>query len=155
MINEKKKLLKPDEDDIGYLLWTILRLWQRERQKYLEKFDTTVSQMELLGGVYYLNNIQEEEEVTQIILSQQTGIDPMTTSTILRNLEKKGLVIRKASKTDTRARIVETTDKGEGLLFSVIEDMKQAQSKVLKNINVEIIKEELKKLLCELKKENI
>lgn len=146
-------LLKPDEDDFGFLLWSIMRLWQRDRQKYLEKFNTTVSQMELLGGVHYLNKMQGE--VTQIVLSQQTGIDPMTTSTILRNLEKKGLVVRKLSKTDTRARIVEPTKKGDDLLFAVVGDMKKAQERVLKNINQEIVKEELKKLLSGLKKENI
>lgn len=153
MTNAKEILLKPDEDDIGYLLWTIMRMWQRERQKHLEKFNTTVSQMELLGGVYYLN--QMEDEVTQIVLSQQTGIDPMTTSTILRNLEKKGLVIRKPSKTDTRARVVETTEKGNELLLSVIGDMKEAQAKVLKDVDQDMIRQELKKLLVELKKENI
>ena len=153
MTDCKDIFLKPDEDDFGFLLWSIMRLWQRERQKYLDKFNTTVSQMELLGGVYYLNRVQGE--ITQIVLSQQTGIDPMTTSTILRNLEKKGLVIRKPSKTDTRARIVESTEKGDTLLFSIVEDMRKAQDKVLKNINQEIVKDELKKLLSELKKENI
>lgn len=153
MSNEKEILLKPDEDDIGYMLWSIMRLWQRERQKHLDKFNTTVSQMELLGGICYLN--QMEDEVTQIVLSQQTGIDPMTTSTILRNLEKKGLVIRKPSKTDTRARIVETTEKGNELLLSVIGEMKEAQAKVLKDVDQEVVRKELKKLLSELKKDNI
>ncbi len=153
MTNAKEILLKPDEDDIGYLLWTIMRMWQRERQKHFEKFNTTVSQMELLGGVYYLN--QMEDEVTQIVLSQQTGIDPMTTSTILRNLEKKGLVVRRPSKTDTRARVVDTTEKGNELLLSVIGDMKEAQAKILKGVDQEKVRKELKKLLSELKKENI
>lgn len=153
MTCDKQEYIKPDENDISYLLWNIMRLWQRIRQKHLDKYNTTVSQMELLGGVYYLN--QMEEEVTQILLSQQTGIDPMTTSTILRNLEKKGLVVRKPSKTDTRARMVELTQKGEETLFAVVKEMKEAQAKVLENINQEVVRQELKKLLAEFKKENI
>lgn len=153
MTCDKQTYLKPDENDISYLLWNIMRLWQRIRQKHLDRYNTTVSQMELLGGVYYLN--QMEEEVTQILLSQQTGIDPMTTSTILRNLEKKGLVVRKPSKTDTRARVVESTKKGTEILFAVVKEMKETQVRMLENVDQEVVKKELKKLLEELKKENI
>lgn len=153
MTCDKEDFIKPNEDDIGYLLWTIMRLWQRERQKFLDEYNTTVSQLELLGGIYYLNKTRGE--TTQIVLSQETGIDPMTTSTILRNLEKKGLVIRKPSKTDTRARIVEPTEKGNNLLFSAIKEMKESQNKFIKDIDQDLVKNELKKLLAELKKQNI
>lgn len=143
-----EEFIKPNEDDLGFLLWRIMRLWQRERQKDLEEFNTTVSQLELLGGIHYLNH--ERGEVTQIILSQETGIDPMTTSTILRNLEKKGLVSRRPSKTDTRARSVFSTKEGNELLFRAIKRIKDTQDELLENINQNLIITELKKLLNEL-----
>lgn len=142
--------IEPDEDNLGVLLWRVMRLWQREHQKYLDEFNTTVSQLELLGGIYYLN--KHIGEVTQIVLSQQTGVDPMTTSTILRNLEKRGLVKRTASKVDTRARVVEATEAGNTLLFTAIKKMRLAQSELLKTVNQDAVKIELKKLLTELEK---
>ncbi len=144
----KNEIRKPNEDDLGFLLWKIMKLWQRERQKYLDQFNTTVSQLELLAGIYFLE--EQEGEVTQILLSQETGIDPMTTSTILRNLEKKTLVSRRPSKTDTRARSVVLTDDGNKLLQTAIGKMKEVQEEVLEKINKQLIIDELKKLLYEL-----
>lgn len=144
----KNDIRRPNEDDLGFLLWKIMRLWQRERQKYLDQFNTTVSQLELLAGIYFLE--EQEGEVTQILLSQETGIDPMTTSTILRNLEKKTLVSRRPSKTDTRARSVVLTDDGTKLLQTAIGKMKEVQEEVLDKINKQLIIDELKKLLYEL-----
>jgi hypothetical protein len=42
-----------------------------------------------------------EQNVTQILLSNQTKIDPMTASTVLRTWQTKGLVKQKKHKTDT------------------------------------------------------
>ena len=64
-------------------------------------------------------------------------------------------MVRRPSKTDTRARVVDTTEKGNELLLSVIGDMKEAQAKILKGVDQEKVRKELKKLLSELKKENI
>lgn len=148
MEEQAKDYIKPDENNLSFLLWRIMRLWQRERQKFLDEYQTTVSQLELLGGIYYLN--KHLGTVTQITLSQETGIDPMTTSTILRNLEKRGFVRRMPSKTDTRARVVETTSEGNALLFKAIEQMRDTEKELLTDINHEIIKDELKKLLAKL-----
>ena len=74
-------------DDVEYLIWKIFKYWQRGKQKLLEEFGLTGSQLELLGAIYRMS--EHNMEVTQILLSQKTGIDPMTTSTILRNLQKK------------------------------------------------------------------
>lgn len=147
------EFIKSDEDDFSFLLWRIMRLWQRDRQKFLDEFNTTISQLEILGGIYYLVNV-EKKETTQILLSQETGIDPMTTSTILRNLEKKGLVIRKPSQKDTRARIVEVTKAGYDLLLAAMHRLKKTQEDTLQCINQDVVKVELLKLLKELENRN-
>ena len=76
-------------DDISFLIWRIIKHWQRVKQKLLDEFGIIGSQMELLGALCYM--AENKIEATQIILSQETEIDPMTTSTILRNLQKKDL----------------------------------------------------------------
>jgi len=97
-------------DSTGFLLWQVTNLWQREIKKALEKFDLTHSQFALLACVHWLT--LEKQEATQILLSNHTKIDPMTTSTVLKTLHKKGLIKRQEHQTDTRAKTVTLTELG-------------------------------------------
>ena len=117
--------LEDSNDDIGYLIWKVSKYWQRGKLRLLGEFGLTGSQLELLGAIYHMS--RENIEATQIILSQETGIDPMTTSTILRNLQKKGLISRRESVTDTRARIVEVTKSGSELFERAIAKVREGQ----------------------------
>lgn len=145
--------LENPEEDLGYLIWRITKYWQRGKHRILDEFGLTGSQIEIMGAIYHLS--QEENEVTQIILSQETEIDPMTVSTILRNLQKKGLVTRKESLVDTRARVVDLTAEGKELFERAISKVRVAQQTLFENIDVETIKNQLKILLNELTKLNI
>lgn len=98
------------EDSSGFLLWQVTNLWQREIKKALEEFGITHSQYVLLASIHWLT--LHNQEVTQIVLSNHTKIDPMTTSTVLRTLQQKGFIKRKEHITDTRAKTVELTEKG-------------------------------------------
>lgn len=102
----------PDESP-GFLLWQVTALWQREIRKALEKYDLTHSQFVLLASTLWLS--QHTEIVTQILLSAHTKIDPMTTSTVLRTLEKKGLLQRREHPTDTRAKTITLTEAGSNM----------------------------------------
>ena len=122
------KIEDPFGDDLGLTIRKVLKLWQRITQKCLDEFGLTSSQTELLGAIIHLN--MNNIEVTQIALSQETNIDPMTTSTILRNMQKKGFITRKESKTDTRARIVEITDEGYSTFIKAIANIKNLYDKM-------------------------
>jgi DNA-binding MarR family transcriptional regulator len=98
------------EDSSGFLLWQVTNLWQREIKKALEQLELTHSQYVLLASIHWLT--LHQQEVTQVILSAHTKIDPMTTSTVLRALQKRGLVKRQEHLTDTRAKTVELTEEG-------------------------------------------
>ncbi|PSL43131.1 MarR family transcriptional regulator [Chitinophaga niastensis] len=98
------------EESPGFLLWQVTSLWQREIRKALEKYDLTHSQFVLLASIMWLS--QQQEPVTQILLSAHSKIDPMTTSTVLRTLQTKGLLERKEHATDTRAKTVVLTETG-------------------------------------------
>ncbi len=111
------------EDSTGFLLWQVTNLWQREIKKALEQYDLTHSQFVLMASTHWL--ALHEREVTQIILSSHTKIDPMTTSTVLRTLQKKGLLQRQEHSTDTRAKTVGLTTEGEvivKLAIKAVED---------------------------------
>lgn len=135
-------------DDVSFLIWRIMKHWQRGKQRLLDEFGITGSQMELLGALCYMS--EHKIEATQIILSQETEIDPMTTSTILRNLQKKGLISRRESTTDTRARIVEVTDEGRTLFFRAKAKIKERQEELFKNINRQGLVKHLQLLLNEM-----
>jgi len=100
---------KPEEST-GFLLWQVTNLWQREIKKALEAYGLTHSQFVLLASMLWLTS--DKQNVTQILLSSHTKIDPMTTSTVLRTLQAKGLVQRKEHETDTRAKTVGLTESG-------------------------------------------
>ncbi len=100
---------KPEESS-GFLLWQVTNLWQREIKKALEQFGITHSQFVLMASIHWLT--LQKQEVTQVVLSNHTKIDPMTTSTVLRTLQQKGFVQRQEHQTDTRAKVVVLTENG-------------------------------------------
>jgi DNA-binding MarR family transcriptional regulator len=111
------------EDSSGFLLWQVTNLWQRELKKALEKHDLTHSQFVLLASVHWLT--LAKQDVTQILLSSHTKIDPMTTSTVLRTLQTKGLLKRQEHETDTRAKTVSLTDKGVKTVMLAVKTVEQ------------------------------
>lgn len=139
-------------DDIGYLIWRISKFWQRSKHKSLDEFGLTGPQLEILGAIYHIS--RQQLKVTQIVLSQETDIDPMTTSTILRNLQKKGLVSRRESQTDTRARVVELTEQGTELFQKAIIKVKKIQETLFENMDKEALKKQLQALLIEFERLN-
>ncbi|NVN95767.1 MAG: winged helix-turn-helix transcriptional regulator [Bacteroidetes bacterium] len=108
---------KPEESS-GFLLWQVTNLWQREIKKALEDYGLTHSQYVLLASIYWLTI--HKQEVTQIVLSAHTKIDPMTTSTVLRTLQQKGLIQRQEHMTDTRAKTVGLTEDGKNMIKKAV-----------------------------------
>ena len=98
------------EESSGFLLWQVTSLWQREIKKVLEPYDLTHSQFVLMASIHWLT--LHKQDVTQIVLSSHTKIDPMTTSTVLRTLQTKGFLERQEHSTDTRTKTVALTDSG-------------------------------------------
>ena len=106
------------EDSSGFLLWQVTNLWQREIKKALEPYNLTHSQFVLMASIHWLT--LHKQEVTQILLSSHTKIDPMTTSTVLRTLQAKGLLQRQEHLTDTRAKTVGLTDNGKKIIKQAV-----------------------------------
>jgi MarR family transcriptional regulator, organic hydroperoxide resistance regulator len=106
------------EDSSGFLLWQVTNLWQREIKKALEKYELTHSQFVLMASIHWLT--LNKKDVTQILLSSHTKIDPMTTSTVLRTLQAKGLLQRQEHGTDTRAKTVALTEEGKKIVKQAV-----------------------------------
>ena len=125
----KDKIFSVDtaEESSGFLLWQVTSLWQREIRKALEKYDLTHSQFVLLASMLWLS--QQKETITQVLLSNHTKIDPMTTSTVLRTLQKKGFIQRKEHATDTRAKSVVLTAAGEKIAKLAVKTVEEFDGK--------------------------
>jgi MarR family transcriptional regulator, organic hydroperoxide resistance regulator len=106
------------EESSGFLLWQVTNLWQREIKKALETFELTHSQFVLMASIHWLT--LHKQDVTQILLSAHTKIDPMTTSTVLRTLQTKGLLQRQEHLTDTRAKTVGLTEDGKKIIKQAV-----------------------------------
>jgi MarR family transcriptional regulator, organic hydroperoxide resistance regulator len=111
------------EESTGFLLWQVTNLWQREIKKALEPYELTHSQFVLLASIHWLTI--QKQDVTQILLSRHTKIDPMTTSTVLRTLQVKRLVQRQEHSIDTRAKTITLTEIGIGVVQEAVKTVEQ------------------------------
>jgi DNA-binding MarR family transcriptional regulator len=101
----------------GFLLWKISNAWQRRQRTALQPFGLTHSQFVVLATATWFS---AEETLTQARISQLSGIDPMTTSQVLRALEAASLIQRVDHPTDPRAKSIVVTRAGRDLARKAI-----------------------------------
>jgi DNA-binding MarR family transcriptional regulator len=96
----------------GFLLWKISNAWQRAQRLALQPLGLTHSQFVVLATVTWYG---ASETLTQARVAQLCGIDPMTTSQVLRALETAALIARTDHPTDPRAKQIAATRAGRDL----------------------------------------
>ncbi len=114
-------------DSTGYLLYHLTMLMQRKMKKQLDKIDITHTQFVILASLHILS--EKSELVTQIEIANQSRMDKMMVSIVLRTLQKKGLVTRQEHSTDTRAKTILLTNEGKLLFkkaFKVVKEVEQS-----------------------------
>jgi DNA-binding MarR family transcriptional regulator len=131
MKNEKRNTILKSEA-LGFLLWQSASVWQRELRRVLEPLDITHSQCFLLISIDSLSN--GNIPVTQISISNLAKIDPMTTSTVLRTLQTKGLVSRKSHSDDSRAKAIVLTAKGKVLVKKALAAVEEFDATFFANL---------------------
>ena len=98
------------ENAVGFVMWRIVARYQREVDRALVHVDLTHLQFVTLALVAWFN--REQKPVTQIDLARSAGIHPMQVSQTLKALERKKVIFRRPSQSDTRAKRVEITAAG-------------------------------------------
>jgi MarR family transcriptional regulator, organic hydroperoxide resistance regulator len=93
----------------GFLLWKVSNAWQRRQRAALQPFDLTHAQFVLLATATWFG---DGEALTQARLAELSGIDPMTTSQVVRTLERVSLVERRNHPNDPRAKAIRVTEAG-------------------------------------------
>lgn len=110
-------------DSPGFLLWKISNAWQRRQREALQPLGLTHSQFVVLATATWFS---ASETLTQARISQLSGIDPMTTSQLLRALEAAHLIQRVDHPRDPRAKQITVTKTGRDLArraIPVVEDV--------------------------------
>ncbi|MEP7053022.1 MAG: MarR family transcriptional regulator [Pseudomonadota bacterium] len=93
----------------GFLLWKVSNAWQRRQRAALEPFGLTHSQFVLLATATWFG---ASETLTQTRLAELSGVDPMTTSQVVRALEAAQLIERRSHPDDPRAKAILVTEAG-------------------------------------------
>lgn len=115
---------KNPNDSPGYLLGQLTMLWQRKQKKVLDPLDLTQTQFVLLAALGWLS--KKSNAVTQVDIANQSNADRMMVSKVLRTLEEKSFITRQEHKTDTRAKTIRLTTKGEIVLQKAISEVENA-----------------------------
>lgn len=104
---------KSPEASPGFLLWHVSTSWRSSIERALKKYDLTHPQFVILASLGWLT--REENLVSQARVGKMAGLDPNTTSQIIRGLEKKELLCREPS-ADGRVKNPLLTEKGKKVL---------------------------------------
>lgn len=115
----------------GYLLWRTTTIWRRMIEEALRAIEITHPQFVILAIVGWLT--KDGKTATQVEIGRYAGLDPNTTSQILRGLQKKGLVRRKRL-TDERSKHPQLTQEGSLCLKKAMPAVEQADEKFFKDL---------------------
>ena len=84
----------------GLLIWKASNLWQQVLRRSLKKYELTLNEFLILETL--LNVRVDSVDITQIYISKASGIDVSVVSTVLKLLEKKILIKKKADLDDRK-----------------------------------------------------
>lgn len=101
----------------GFLLWHVSTTWRSSIESALKLLGLTHPQFVVLATTGWLT--RNEESVTQAKVGKMAGLDPNTTSQIIKGLEQKELIKRESS-SDGRVKNPLLTSKGREALFQAL-----------------------------------
>ena len=99
----------------GYHLWQAALRWKSAVKTSLEKHDLTPTQFFVLGAAGWLTK-SSPQPPKQKDVAEMAGLDLMTTSQVVRALEKAGLLARHDDPHDSRTWRVSPTEHGRRVL---------------------------------------
>ncbi|HSX17011.1 MAG TPA: MarR family transcriptional regulator [Patescibacteria group bacterium] len=132
----------------GVLLWHTSKLWQQWLNKALKPYNLSSTNAVILVNLLHLSF--EQKQITQVAVARLSGTDMMTTSTILRTLERKGFIQRTASTHDKRANQLALTPLGQDVAYRALQTIAHTHQTFFKAIEggrAEAFVDSLKELL--------
>jgi DNA-binding MarR family transcriptional regulator len=103
----------------GFLLWRATLRWQRDIAAALKPYDLTHVQFVLLVSTWWLGD-NRDGPPSQAQVAAHAAADVMMTSSVLRALERRGLVTRSPDAADARVKRLAVTDSGRRLALETV-----------------------------------
>jgi DNA-binding MarR family transcriptional regulator len=92
------------------------------------QFNVTVEQFSILAYLWYSEGANQQQ------LAEVLERDKTTIARVIRNMEKKNLLVRISDKEDQRAKLIYLTESGRKLRDEMIDASAQVYSKALENL---------------------
>jgi DNA-binding MarR family transcriptional regulator len=119
------------EESPGYLLWKVSSIWRRSIEAVLRPLGLTHPQFVILACIGWLT--KEGKETQQIEIARFAGLDPNTTSQVLRSLHTKKLIRRGHS--EGRSKSPSLTTSGAKLLQKALPAVEEADDAFFAIVN--------------------
>jgi DNA-binding MarR family transcriptional regulator len=116
----------------GFLLWHISTSWRSSIERVLKPIGLTHPQFVVLATLGWLT--RKGDLVTQAAVGKMAGLDPNTTSQIIKGLEKKGL-IKRAVSADARAKNPVLTPEGSKILTQALPAIETADGQFFNSLS--------------------
>ena len=116
-------------DGPGFALWRVSNAWQRAVRTALEPWGLTHAQVVVLATLDWVSGNSPSGQAKQHEVAGLAGMDPMTTSQVVRVLEAKDLVKRAKHPADGRAVTLGLTQKGKRTLAKALPAIEAVDSK--------------------------
>ena len=107
-------------DGPGFALWRVSNAWQRAVRTALEPWGLTHAQVVVLATLDWVSSNSPDGQAKQHEVAGLAGMDPMTTSQVVRVLEGKEMVKRAKHPADGRAVTLGLTQKGKRTLSKAL-----------------------------------
>lgn len=101
--------------DIGYALTQTTRAYQQALNAELAPYGVTIRQSQVLGW------LRKNGNLTQCQLARLLGIEPATLAGVLERMERDGLILRIADRSDRRRNLIRLNQCAEELGDAVVE----------------------------------
>jgi len=138
------------EQSPGFLLWHVSTSWRSVIEKTLKAHNLTHPQFVVLATLAWLT--QKGNRVTQVKVGRTAGLDPNTTSQILRGLEAKKYIER--TRPDDRSKNPALTALGSEVLKGALPAVEKADADffiLLQSQELTTLVSLFQSLLCESK----
>ncbi|MBA3721420.1 MAG: MarR family transcriptional regulator [Parachlamydiaceae bacterium] len=123
---------KGPERSPGFLLWHISTTWRSTIEAVLKNYCLTHPQFVVLATLGWLT--RNGDPVTQVAIGRMAGLDPNTTSQIIKGLEQKELVKREQS-SDGRAKNTFLTRNGSQILSVALPAVEKGDAQFFENLS--------------------
>ena len=126
-----------DAEKVGKLTKQITLSIDRERNRYLNGYELTATQTDVLQYVSYMQG--QGKELNQVDIERQLQLSNPTLTGVLKRLQSKGFILKKPSNKDRRYNWICLTEKAEKIYYRSRNNKRRIEQTLLRGLSPEEI----------------